>query len=103
MDNLWYTRVHNEFGAMTFINMMIASDDTEADFRQQTLNLSMDDILERRRNWRGWKLWILVNDDDGVNLARADAYAKAVHGAEDWRHFVNYMSGSAEIKVEDGK
>jgi hypothetical protein len=71
---------------------MYASGRCEEDF----LSLLQKDkavVMEARRKYEGFKVWIFVLHDNGENMKRADAYAKEVHKADGWHHFVDWMEG----------
>jgi len=89
---LWFTRTHNEYGCLPFLNLMFAAGKENKDL-VSLLDKGAAAVLEAKRKDEGSKVWIFVLHDNGQNLERADAYAQQVHGAEGWHQFVDWREG----------
>ena len=89
---LWFTRTHNEYGCLPFLNLMFAAGKEDEDLLS-LLDKHAAAVLEAKGEDEGFKVWVFVLHDNGENLTRADVYAQQVHNAQGWHQFVDWREG----------
>ena len=61
---LWFTRTHNEYGCLPFLNLMFAAGKEDGDLLC-LLGKDAAALLEAKRKDEGFKVWMFVLNDNG--------------------------------------